>query len=286
MRGKPATLARGGAEAIPTNRPADRLADPLAAPAYHSRMQTQNLLITGGSRGIGAATARLAAARGWDVAINYARDEAAAQAVAADVRALGRRALLLQADVGVETEVVAMFATLEREWGAPAGLVNNAGIVDVAARLDDMASGRIERMFAVNVFGSMWCARQAVRCMSTRHGGRGGVIVNLSSAAARIGAGGQYLDYASAKGAIDVFTLGLAREVALEGIRVNAVRPGIIETDIHASGGQPERARQMAPLVPMQRAGTADEVAQAIVWLLSDASSYTTGSVLDVTGGR
>ena len=244
------------------------------------------LLITGASRGIGAATARLAAARGWDVAVNYTRDGAAAQAVAADVRALGRRALVLQADVGVEAEVMAMFAALDREWGAPTGLVNNAGVVDASARLDEMAAGRIERMFAINVFGSMWCAREAVRRMSTRHGGRGGVIVNQSSAAARLGAPANYLDYAASKGAIDVFTLGLAREVAAEGIRVNAVRPGIIETEIHASGGQPDRASQMAPLVPMQRAGTADEVAEAVLWLLGDASGYTTGSVLDVTGGR
>ncbi len=244
------------------------------------------LLITGASRGIGAATARLAAARGWDVAINYTRDTAAAQAVAADVRALGRRALVLQADVGVEAEVVAMFAALDREWGALDGLVNNAGVLDVSARLDEMASGRIERMFAINVFGSFWCAREAVRRMSTRHGGRGGVIVNQSSAAARLGAPATYIDYAASKGAIDVFTLGLAREVAAEGIRVNAVRPGIIETEIHASGGQPDRAAQMAQQVPMQRSGSAAEVAEAIVWLLSEGSSYTTGSVIDVTGGR
>ena len=244
------------------------------------------LLITGASRGIGAATARLAAARGWDVAVNYTRDGAAAQAVAADVRALGRRALVLQGDVGVEAEVMAMFAALDREWGALTGLVNNAGVVDVSARLDEMAPGRIERMFAINVFGSMWCAREAVRRMSTRHGGRGGVIVNQSSAAARLGAPGNYIDYAASKGAIDVFTLGLAREVAAEGIRVNAVRPGIIATDIHASGGKPDRAAQMAPQVPMQRSGSAAEVAEAIIWLLSDAASYTTGSVLDVTGGR
>ena len=244
------------------------------------------LLITGASRGIGAATARLAAARGWDVAVNYTRDGAAAQAVAADVRALGRRALVLQGDVGVEAEVMAMFAALDREWGALTGLVNNAGVVDVSARLDEMAPGRIERMFAINVFGSMWCAREAVRRMSTRHGGRGGVIVNQSSAAARLGAPANYLDYAASKGAIDVFTLGLAREVAAEGIRVNAVRPGIIATDIHASGGKPDRAAQMAPQVPMQRSGSAAEVAEAIIWLLSDAASYTTGSVLDVTGGR
>ena len=247
----------------------------------------RTLLITGGSRGIGAATARLAAAQGWDVAVNYARDASAAQAVAADVRAAGRRALVIQADVGVESEVLAMFATLDRTWGPGlAGLVNNAGVVDLPSRVDAMGAARIQRMFAINVFGTMWCAREAVRRMSTAHGGAGGAIVNLSSAAARLGAPGQYVDYAAAKGAVDVFTLGLAREVATEGIRVNAVRPGIIETEIHASGGQPDRAAQMAPGVPMKRAGTADEVAQAIVWLLGDESSYTTGTVVDVTGGR
>ena len=247
----------------------------------------RTLLITGGSRGIGAATARLAAAQGWDVAVNYARDASAAQAVAADVRAAGRRALVIQADVGVESEVLAMFATLDRTWGPGlAGLVNNAGVVDLPSRVDAMGAARIQRMFAINVFGTMWCAREAVRRMSTAHGGAGGAIVNLSSAAARLGAPGQYVDYAAAKGAVDVFTLGLAREVATEGIRVNAVRPGIIETEIHASGGQPGRAAQMAPGVPMKRAGTADEVAQAIVWLLGADSSYTTGTVVDVTGGR
>ena len=175
---------------------------------------------------------------------------------------------------------------MDREQIVLRGLVNNAGVVDVAARLDEMGADRLQRMFAVNVLGSMNCAREAVRRMSSRHGGRGGAIVNLSSVAARLGAPGQYLDYAAAKGAIDVFTLGLAKEVAAEGIRVNAVRPGIIDTDIHASGGQPERAAQMAPQLPMQRAGTADEVAQAIVWLLSEEASYTTGSLLDVAGGR
>ena len=244
------------------------------------------LLITGGSRGIGAAAARLAAQRGWDVAVNYTRDAAAADAVATDVRAAGRRALVLQGDVGIEADVLAMFATIDREWGPLHGLVNNAGVVDVAARVDAMSAARIERMFAINVFGTMWCAREAVRRMSTQRGGQGGAIVNLSSAAAKLGAPGQYVDYAAAKGAVDAFTLGLAREVATEGIRVNAVRPGIIETDIHASGGQPGRAAQMAPLVPMQRAGSAMEVAQAIVWLLSADSGYTTGSVVDVTGGR
>ena len=248
------------------------------------------LLITGGSRGIGAATALLAAAQGWDIAINYTRDEAAAETVAAAVRQLGRQALTLRADVADEVQVLAMFTSLDRHLqsgGAPlGGLVNNAGVVDLAARVDEMSGTRIQRMFAVNVFGSMWCAREAVRRMSTKHGGPGGVIVNLSSAAARLGSPGQYVDYAAAKGAIDSFTLGLAREVAAEGVRVNAVRPGLIETDIHASGGQPDRARLLAPQVPMQRTGSADEVAQAIVWLLSPAASYVTGTTLDVTGGR
>jgi NAD(P)-dependent dehydrogenase (short-subunit alcohol dehydrogenase family) len=179
-----------------------------------------------------------------------------------------------------------MFHSVDRELGPLHGLVNNAGIVDVAARIDEMSVARWQRMFGINVIGSLLCARAAVRRMSTRHGGHGGAIVNLSSVAARLGAPGQYVDYAASKGAIDTFTVGLAREVATEGIRVNGVRPGIIETDIHASGGQPDRAAQMAPQVPMQRAGTADEVAQAVVWLLSDAASYVTGSIQDVTGGR
>jgi NAD(P)-dependent dehydrogenase (short-subunit alcohol dehydrogenase family) len=248
------------------------------------------LLVTGASRGIGAATACLAAAQGWDVAINYTRDETSAEAVANAVRALGRRALTLRADVADEAQVRAMFATLDRHTqdggSVLAGLVNNAGVVDVAARVDEMSGARLQRMFNINVFGTMVCAREAVRRMSSRHGGAGGAIVNVSSAAARLGSPGQYVDYAAAKGAVDVFTLGLAREVAAEGVRVNAVRPGIIDTDIHASGGLPDRAKQLAPHVPMQRAGSADEVAQAIVWLLSDGASYTTGALLDVTGGR
>ena len=249
-------------------------------------MTNKVLLVTGGSRGIGAAAALQAATRGWDVAVNYARDAEAAERVAAGVRAAGRRALTVAADVADEAAVVAMFGRIDRELGRRTGLVNNAGVVDVAARLDQMDVARWRRMFDINVIGSLLCAREAVRRMSTRHGGAGGAIVNLGSAAARLGSPAQYVDYAAAKGAIDTFTLGLAREVAAEGIRVNAVRPGIIDTDIHASGGQPDRVRQLAPLVPMQRAGTADEVAAAIVWLLSDEASYTTGAVLDSTGGR
>ena len=246
----------------------------------------RSLLITGGSRGIGAAAAILAAQRGWDVAINYTRDAAAAERVAAQVRAAGRRALVVQADVAEEAEVLAMFAAVDREFGRLGGLVNNAGVVDMPARVDEMSLQRLQRMFAINLTGSFLCAREAVRRMSTKHGGRGGAIVNLSSAAAKLGSPGQYVDYAASKAGIDLMTLGLAREVATEGIRVNAVRPGIIDTEIHASGGLPDRVKQTAPMVPMQRAGTAEEVAQAIVWLLSDDASYTTGTVLDVTGGR
>ena len=225
------------------------------------------------------------------VLISFVRDEVAAEQVVEEVRTLGRRAWLQRADVADDAQVVALFSALDRAVAsgqiAPlGGLVNNAGVVDATSRVDAMGAQRIQRMFAINVFGSFYCAREALRRMSTRHGGTGGAIVNLSSAAARLGSPGQYVDYAAAKGAIDSFTIGLSREVAAEGVRVNAVRPGIIETDIHASGGQPDRAALLAPQLPMQRAGTAEEVAAAIVWLLSEASSYTTGSVVDVTGGR
>jgi NAD(P)-dependent dehydrogenase (short-subunit alcohol dehydrogenase family) len=244
------------------------------------------VLVTGASRGIGAACAIGCAKAGWDVAVNYTRDEAAAQAVAMAVRAAGRRALVVHADVADEAAVLAMFARIDAELPPLGGLVNNAGVIDAMSRVDAMSVERLQRMLAVNVIGSVVCAREAVKRMSTRYGHAGGAIVNLSSVAAKLGAPGWYVDYAASKGAIDTFTVGLAREVATEGIRVNAVRPGIIDTDIHASGGQPDRAHTSAALIPMQRPGTADEVAEAVVWLLSDAARYTTGSILDVSGGR
>lgn len=246
----------------------------------------QVLLVTGGSRGIGAATALLAATRGYAVAVNYAVHSEAADAVVRQIEAGGGKAFAVQADVAIEDQVLAMFAAIDAKLGRLTALVNNAGIVDMTARVDEMSTSRLQRMFAVNVIGSIVCAREAVRRMSTRHGGAGGAIVNVSSAASRLGAPGQYVDYAAAKGAIDAFTLGLAKEVAAEGIRVNAVRPGLIETDIHASGGLPNRVRELEHLVPMKRGGSAEEVAQAIVWLLSPEASYTTMSLVEVSGGR
>jgi NAD(P)-dependent dehydrogenase (short-subunit alcohol dehydrogenase family) len=247
---------------------------------------SQLVLITGASRGIGAATALLAARQGYAVAVNYTANSLAADEVVRQIRQAGGQAMAVQADVAIDAQVVAMFEKVDAKFGRLTALVNNAGVVDQTTRVDAITLDRLQRMFAVNVFGSFLCAREAVRRMSTRHGGAGGAIVNVSSAAARLGSPGQYVDYAAAKGAIDTFTVGLAKEVAAEGIRVNAVRPGIIATDIHASGGLPNRVRDLAPQVPMLRAGSALEVAQAIVWLLSEESSYTTGSMLDVAGGR
>lgn len=243
------------------------------------------LVVTGGSRGIGAATCRLGAREGYAVVVNYAGNRAAAEAVAGEITASGGTAVAVQGDVSRPGDVEAIFAAADG-LGTLAGLVNNAGVVARAQRVDEMSLERIERMLAVNVTGTILCSQAAIRRMSQRHGGSGGGIVNLSSAAAKLGAPNVYVDYAAAKGAIDTFTVGLAQEVAGEGIRVNAVRPGIIDTDIHAEGGDPDRVARVGPSLPIARAGTAEEVAEAILWLLSDAASYCVGTILSVTGGR
>ncbi len=244
------------------------------------------LLVTGGSRGIGAATARLAAQHGWRVAVNYVRDSQAAGKVVTQIEEQGGEAFAVQGDVASEADIMAMFEAVDGRFGSLEGLVNNAGVVDTKSRVDEMSGARLERQMRTNVIGSILCAREAVKRMSTKHGGRGGAIVNVSSVAAVLGSAGEYVDYAAAKGAIDTFTVGLAREVAEESIRVNGVRPGTIDTEIHASGGQPDRAQRVAAMIPMKRPGKADEIARAIVWLLSDDASYATGAVLDVSGGR
>jgi NAD(P)-dependent dehydrogenase (short-subunit alcohol dehydrogenase family) len=244
------------------------------------------LIVTGASRGIGAAVAVLAARHGWRVAVNYARDETAAHGVVATIRAAGGTAEAIQGDVSREADILNLFQVAEAALGPLGGLVNNAGITGGFARIDELSTESLAQVLALNVAGSILCAREAVRRLSTRHGGTGGAIVNISSLAARTGGAGEWVHYAATKGAIDSFTIGLAREVAAENIRVNAVAPGLIETDLHATNGAPDRAARMAPSIPMQRAGTAAEVAEGVVWLLSPAASYATGTILEIGGGR
>jgi len=243
-------------------------------------------IITGGSRGIGRAVALAAAAAGYDVAVSYRSDRGAADEVVQRVRAQGRRGLAVAADSADEAAVIGLFAEVDRALGPVDALVNNAGIVGRTGRVDEMTAEDVSRVLAVNVTGCFTAAREAVKRMSTRHGGRGGGIVNISSAASRLGSPGEFVHYAASKGAIDTFTIGLAREVANEGIRVNAVRPGMIDTEIHASSGSPERIARIIPTVPMKRIGTPEEVAQTVLWLLSDQASYVTGAIVDVSGGR
>ena len=244
------------------------------------------LIITGASRGIGAATARIAGRSGYVVCVNYLKNKAAAKQIVEEIKADGGRALAVGANISREDEVVKLFRTVDDKLGKISALVNNAGILETQMRIEDMNEARLNRIFLTNITGSFLCAREAVKRMSTKNGGKGGAIVNVSSAAARLGSAGEYVDYAASKGAVDTFTRGLAQEVAEEGIRVNAVRPGVIDTDIHASGGEPGRVERVKASIPMKRGGSAEEVAKAIMWLLSSESSYTTGSLLEVSGGR
>lgn len=251
-----------------------------------TREPEQVVVVTGASSGIGAATARLAAQRGYAVCVNYRRNQDAALRVVKDIEDAGGRASAIGADVSVEEDVVHLFETCDREIGRLTALVNNAGVLETQMRVEAMSAGRLQRVLATNVIGAFLCAREAVRRMSVRHGGAGGAIVNVSSAASRLGSPSEYVDYAASKGAVDTLTVGLAQEVATERIRVNAVRPAFIDTKIHARGGEPNRLDRVKESVPMRRGGTADEVAQAILWLLSGEASYTTGSFIDVTGGK
>jgi NAD(P)-dependent dehydrogenase (short-subunit alcohol dehydrogenase family) len=248
-------------------------------------MSDKVAVITGGSRGIGRAAALAVATRGHKIVVGYASNEAAAKEAVAAIEAKGGKAIAVKCDVGREHDILDLFKAADK-FGTLGALINNAGIVGPTTRVDQMSAERIERLMAVNVTGSILCAREAVKRMSTRHGGQGGVIINLSSVAAKLGSPNTYVDYAASKGAIDSFTIGLAQEVASEGIRVAAIRPGLIDTEIHASGGEPDRAHRLASTVPMKRVGTADEIANAIVWLLSDEASYVTSAILDVSGGR
>ena len=244
------------------------------------------VLITGGGRGIGAATARLAARRGYAVCLNYLRNRTTAEGVISGIREGGGKAIAVAADVSSEPDVMRLFDTCDKELGPLTALVNNAAILELQMRVDEMDVARLQRVFSTNIVGPFLCAREAVRRMSTKHGGRGGAIVNVSSGASVLGSPGEYVDYAASKGALDTLTIGLAREVAAEGIRVNAVRAGHIHTDLHASGGEPNRIERVKSQVPMGRGGQPDEVASAILWLLSDDASYTTGALLDVAGGK
>jgi NAD(P)-dependent dehydrogenase (short-subunit alcohol dehydrogenase family) len=246
----------------------------------------KTMLITGGSRGIGAAVAIIAAQRGYSVAVNYASNEKAAIQVVEQIKKFGVDAFAIQGNVAIESDIIKMFNAVDARWGRLDALINNAGIVAVKARVDEMSVERLQTMFATNVVGSFLCAREAIKRMSKKYLGDGGVIVNLSSAAARLGSPAEYVDYASSKGAIDTMTIGLSKELAAEGIRVNAVRPGLIDTDIHASGGQPDRVERFVNMIPMQRGGTAEEVANTVMWLVGDEASYVTGALIDVGGGR
>src|SRR3954447_7053256 len=266
--------------------PRDRQAQRFGACPERMETMSKVVLITGASRGIGRAAARLAGRRGWSVGVNYAGDAEAAPAAEAEVEAAGGRALAVRGDVSVEAEVIAMFDAAQRAFGPLDGFVNNAGVLGPSMPLADMDAERMKRIFDVNVYGAYLCAREAARRLSISRGGRGGSIVNISSAAARLGSPLEYVDYAGSKGAIDTMTIGLAKELGPEGVRVNAIRPGLIETDIHASGGRPDRAATLGVTTPMGRAGMADEVAEAVVWLLGDAASYVSGAILDVSGGR